>query len=64
VSNAPQPSTYEWEIKLDSSNFTNWHKSLQRNSLFFDGSSKGNPSEAHRGGVIIDPEEIKVLSYS
>jgi ribonuclease HI len=64
VSNAPQPSTYEWEIRLDSSNFTNWHKSLQRHSIFFDGASKGNPGEADGGGVIIDPEEIKVLSYS
>ena len=64
VSIAPQPSTFEWEIRLDPSTFTNWHKSLQRHSLFFDEASKGNPSEAGKGGVIIDPEEIKVLSYS
>jgi ribonuclease HI len=64
VSTAPQPSTYEWEIRLDPSNFTNRCKSLQRHSLFFDGSSKGNPDEAGRGGVIIDLEEINVLSYS
>jgi hypothetical protein len=64
VSNAAQLSTYEWEIRLDPSNFTNWHKSLQRHSLFFDRASKGNPGEAGGGGVIIDPEEIKVLSYS
>jgi hypothetical protein len=64
VSTAPQPSTFEWEIRLDPSTFTNWRKSLQRHSLFFDGASKGNPGEAGGGGVIIDPEEIKVLSYS
>jgi hypothetical protein len=64
VSIAPQPSTFEWEIKLDPSTFTNWRKSLQRHSLFFDGASKGNPIEAGEGGVIIDHAEIKVLSYS
>jgi hypothetical protein len=64
VSTPPHPSTYEWEIRLDPSNFTNWRKSLQRHSLFFDRASNGNPSEADGRGVIIDPEEIKVLSYS
>jgi hypothetical protein len=64
VSIAPQPSTFEWEIILDPSTFTNWRKSLQRHSLFLDGASKGNPGEVGEGAVIIDLEEIKVLSYS
>jgi ribonuclease HI len=64
VSTAPQPSTYEWEIRLDPLNFTNSCKSLQRNSLFFEKASKGNTGEAGGGGLIIDPEEIKVISYS
>jgi hypothetical protein len=59
-----EPPTFQWEIRLDPSTFTNWHKSLQRHSLFFDGASKGNPDEASGGGVIIDPKEIKVISYS
>jgi ribonuclease HI len=37
---------------------------LQRHSLFFDGASKGNPGAAGGGGVLLDPEEIKVFSYS
>jgi len=41
-----------------------WRKSLQRHGLFFDGASKGNPGEVGGGGVIIDLEEINVLSYS
>jgi ribonuclease HI len=41
-----------------------WRKSLQRHNLFFDGASKGNPSAKGGGGVLIDPEEIKVLLYS
>jgi ribonuclease HI len=49
---------------LDPSTLTNWRKSLQRHSLFFDRASKGNHGEAGGGGVIIDPEEIKVLLYS
>jgi ribonuclease HI len=64
VTIAPEPPTFQWEIRLDPSTFTMWRKSLQRHSLFFDGASKGNPGEAGGGGVIIDPEEIKVLSYS
>jgi len=64
VSTAPQPPTFEWEIRLDPSTFTNRRKSLQRHTLFFDGASKENPGEAGGGGVIIDLEEIKVLSYS
>jgi ribonuclease HI len=61
---APEPPTFQWEIRLDPSTFTMWRKSLQRHSLFFDRASKGNPGEVGGGGVIIDPEEIKVLSYS
>jgi ribonuclease HI len=41
-----------------------WRKSLQRHNLFFDRASKGNLSATGGGGVLIDLEEIKVLSYS
>jgi ribonuclease HI len=64
VTIAPESPTFQWEIRLDPSTFTMWCKSLQRHSLFFDEASKGNPGEAGGGGVIIDREEIKVLSYS
>jgi ribonuclease HI len=64
VTIASKPPTFQWEIRLDPSTFTVWRKSLQRHSLFFDGASKGNPDEASGGGVLIDPKEIKVLSYS
>jgi len=61
---APTPPTNKWEIKLDSSSFTKWRNSLQKHSLFFDGASKGNTGATGGGGVLIDPEERKILSYS
>lgn len=46
---------------MDSSNFTDWRKSLHKHSLFFNGASKENPGG---GGVLFDPEDILEFSLS
>jgi hypothetical protein len=41
-----------WKLQLMTTNFTEWIKDRAHHSLFFDGSSKGNPRTIDVGGVI------------
>ena len=58
------PKLAMWEIRKEPGEFKDWRKKLNRNSLFFDGASKGNPGEAGGGGVLYDPEDNLLLKYS
>ena len=58
------PKLAVWEIRKEPGEFMDWRKKLNRNSLFFDGASKGNPGEAGGGGVLHDPEDNMMLKYS
>jgi len=53
-----------WEIRKEPEDFRDWRKTLNRNSLFFDGALKGNPGEAGGGGVLLDPADNRILKYS
>ena len=53
-----------WELRKEPGEFKDWRKKLKRNSLFFDGASKGNPGEAGGGGVLYDPKDNLLLKYS
>ena len=44
--------------------FSKWRLSLGRNSLLFDGASKGNPGLAGARGVIFDPSENKMKDFA
>jgi len=60
----PPPQLASWELRKESEEFRNWRKGLNRNSLFFDGASKGNPGEAGGGGVLLGPDENLIIKYS
>jgi len=49
---------------LDEQEFIKWNSTLDEWCLFFDGASKGNPSQAGGGGIIIDPFGKLHLSYA
>ena len=53
-----------WEIRLDKSELEEWKRSLNTNILSFDGTSKGNPGKAGRGGVIRDPTGNIITRYA
>ena len=55
---------HPWEIRKSNEYFLQWI--LRKNSftLFFDGTSKGNPGEASAGGIIFDPGGNLVMPYA
>ena len=65
--NNPFPPTIahsRWEIRLGEQEFIKWCSTLDDHCLFFDGASKGNPSAAGGGGVILGPGGSTVVCFS
>jgi ribonuclease HI/exonuclease III len=52
----PQSANPEWRIREPEDSFTNWWKSKNLTTIFFDGASKGNPGSAGAGGIIYSPD--------
>eukprot|EP00253_Pinus_taeda_P006872 PITA_06872 len=48
----PQIANPEWRRRDSEDSFTNWWRSKNLTTIFFDGASKGNPEIASSGGVI------------
>ena len=55
--------TQPWEIKKNSDDLFQWIQEKNSYSLFFDGSSRGNPWEAGVGGVILDPRGKMIRTF-
>ncbi len=48
----PQTTNLEWRRRDPEDSFTNWWRSKNLTTIFFDGASKGNPGIVGAGGVI------------
>ena len=44
-----------WQIRHSEKEFSDWWKSKNKATIFFDGASKGNPGKVGAGGVIFSP---------
>ena len=53
-----------WQIRLSEKEFSDWWKSKNRTSIFFDGASKGNSWKAREGGLIFHPGGKLETSFS
>lgn len=52
-----------WKLRLEDKEFAEWIKEQKRHILFFDGAAKNNPVKAGVGGVILDPNGRKIITY-
>jgi ribonuclease HI len=52
----PQTENPDWRIRESVDSFTNWWRTKNLTTIFFDGASKGNPGNAGAGGVIYSPD--------
>ena len=53
-----------WQITHSEKEFSNWWKSKNKATIFFDGASKGNPGKAGAGGLIFSPGKKLEISFS
>lgn len=52
-----------WNLRLEDKEFAEWIKEQKRHILFFNGAAKNNPGKAGAGGVILDSNGKKVITY-
>ena len=48
---------------MEDKEFAEWIKEQKRHILFFYGAAKNNPGKAGAGGVILDPNGKKIITY-
>jgi hypothetical protein len=53
-----------WEVRMGEQDFIKWRPPLGMHSFTFNGASKGNPSLANGGGLLLDPLGMLVVTYS
>ena len=53
-----------WEVRLEEQDFIKWRSTLEEHCLFFDGASKGNPSVAGGGGILLGPNGMMESTYA
>ena len=53
-----------WQIRATAKEFQGWIANQQRHSLFFDGVAKGNLGRVGVGGVILNPDGIRIHNFA
>ena len=53
-----------WEVHLEEQDFIKWRSTLEEHCLFFDDASKGNPSVAGGGGILLGPTGMMEMSFA